>query len=52
MVPCELVTERHGWMDPLPAPVVPVPDVEVRSADAGGFDFDEYFVGSRFGYGC
>ena len=47
----EFVTERDGWSDPLSAPVVPFVDVKVGSADAGGFDFDEYLVGARLGDG-
>ena len=33
------------------APFVPVPNVEVGAADAGGFDLDEHIVRARFGNG-
>jgi hypothetical protein len=42
----ELVSDNSGWMNPFGRPLVPVVNVEIRSADAGGLEFDFYMTGS------
>ena len=47
----QLMPECEGRVDPLLAPFVPLPDMDVGAADAGGFDLDEDVVVADFGYG-
>jgi len=47
----EFVADCQRRMDPLAAPFVPFPDVQVRAANAGCFDLDKYIMGAGFGDG-
>ena len=46
-----LMADDHGGLDVLRGPFVPVVDVNVRAADRGFVNFNEYLAGARYGYG-
>jgi hypothetical protein len=46
-----LVTDGHGSLDGLLAPLVPLVDVEVGTTDGGLLDLDKHIVHTHFGHG-
>jgi len=43
----ELVAQRQRWLDAVLGPLVPLVDVQVRTAQAGGLDLDQHFIVAR-----
>jgi hypothetical protein len=47
----EFMPDRQSGVDSTLSPVIPVVDMDIGPANGGFFEFDQDFVGARFGYG-